>query len=120
MAEIMHVEAQAVTLGGKERTILLAMGSFRLAQMKHGATINLSDLMDPEGIMALLPRLTWVALLADDPTLTEEDALSMMIRDPEGEAEATRIVLQALKRVTGLLASVSEGSDEGKAQGKTA
>lgn len=108
-----HAEALTVDLGGQRRTLKLSAGAIRLAQVRHG--LSLTPAMIEEVGQGLPATLTWVALLPDNPDLTESDALVWIAQlSPDEEERVTRHVLNRYRAVTQVqTAAFKEWSENG-------
>lgn len=104
-----HPEAIVVSLGGKDRRIKLGPAAFRLAAIKHGATVTTANLSNPS--LDTLAHLLWIGLLPDDPSIKEEDAI-IWLAESEDEGAVIAKVADALERMSDGL-SKAFGGDSG-------
>ncbi len=90
-------EALSVHLGGEERVVRLSVGAFRYAKQRHGVTVSLAALQS--GDLGVLSQILWVALLPDDPGVTEQQVLEWLMElDEEEEMAALSVVGHAMER----------------------
>jgi hypothetical protein len=102
-----HPEAITVELGGKVRRIKLGPAAFRLAKVKHGATISTAELTAPT--LDVLAQLVWIGLLPNEPDLTEDVVLGWLAAHDDES-----VVLGAVMRS---LAQLVDGIGRANAQG---
>lgn len=105
-----HPEAREVVLAGRPYTLRLGAAAFRLAQMRHGVTVSLGELMQAlQGSdLSVLPRLAWIAMLPGSPEMTEEEAV-VLLAQAENEGAVYDVMLGSLNRFMESIQSLKNG-----------
>ena len=109
-----HPESLTVNFGGQGRTLKLSGGALRIASIRYGVSFS----GDQIGALGLdfVARLVWIALLPDDPDLTEDAAALLYAQASDAEEERiTRYVLGRFGHVGRRLRKIA---DEEGARGK--
>lgn len=99
-----------IILGGEARTCRLTLGAFRFAQRVHGSDIDPAQFQSGGLKLSSLPTAVWVSLLHEEPELTEDEVLKLMMSlKPDEEANIMYVLGRAIADIAESAVSFGKG-----------